>query len=183
MWDFIHLSSKSESACTSFCKISSSTTQKCEMRDALTGYKGLVGILLSQPEIAHNICESISTCPRRVSPLAWVSVSKIYSSATQKCEIRDGGTECEGVFGILLSKVGVAQIICESIYARPRRASPHARVSISILLLLKSAKWEMHSLNMKESSEYYYPKWRLFRKYVRVYPLVFEERVRFPEFL
>ena len=62
-------------------------------------------MLLSQLEIAQDIDESISTRPRRASALASLSVSKIKSSTTQKCEMKDTLTECEGVVGILLSKV------------------------------------------------------------------------------
>jgi len=51
-------------------EIYSSTTRKCEMRDALTEYEGAIGILLSQLEITQNIYESISTRPRRASALA-----------------------------------------------------------------------------------------------------------------
>ena len=50
--------------------INSSTTQKCEMRDALTEYDWVIGILLPQLEIAQNIYESTSTRPRRASALA-----------------------------------------------------------------------------------------------------------------
>jgi len=51
-------------------EINYSTTQKCEMRDALTEYDWVIGMSLSQLEIAQNICESISTRPRRARALA-----------------------------------------------------------------------------------------------------------------
>jgi len=88
-------------------EINSSTTQKCEMRHALTGYEGVVGILLSKVEITQRICESICACSQRASALARVSMNKINSSTTQKCEMRHALTEYEGVVGILLSKVEI----------------------------------------------------------------------------
>jgi len=51
-------------------------------------------------------------------------MNEINSSTTQKCEIRHVLTEYEGVTGILLSKVEILQIICESISTRLRRVSP-----------------------------------------------------------
>ena len=57
------------------------------MRDALTEYEGVIGILLSKVEIIQKICESISTRLRRASALSRVSVSQIYFSPAQKCEI------------------------------------------------------------------------------------------------
>jgi len=105
-------------------EINLSTTQKCEMRHALTEYEGVVGILLSEVEITQRICESICACPRRASALARVSMNEINSSTPQKCEMRHALTEYEGVIGILLSKAEVLQIICESISTRLRRASP-----------------------------------------------------------
>ena len=93
------------------------------MKNTLTEYEGVVGILLSKVEITQIICENISARPRRASALARVSMNEINSSTTQKCEIRHALTEYEGVTGILLSKVEILQIICESISTRPRRAS------------------------------------------------------------
>ena len=88
-------------------------------------------MLLSQLEIAQNIYESMSARLRRARALAWVSVNKIYSSTTQKCELKHSLIEYEGVVGILLSKVEIAQIICESMPTRPRRASVPVRVSMN----------------------------------------------------
>jgi len=94
------------------------------MKNTLTEYEGVVGILLSKVEITQIICENISARPRRASALARVSMNEINSSTTQKCEIRHALTEYEGVTGILLSKVEILHIICESISTRLRRVSP-----------------------------------------------------------
>jgi len=82
----------------------------------------VVGILLSKVEIAQIVCESISTCPRRASPHAWVSMNEINSSTSQKCEMRDALPGYEGMVRILLSQLEIAQNIYESKSTRPRRA-------------------------------------------------------------
>ena len=121
----------------------SSTTQKCELKDTLTEYEGVVGILLSKVEISQIICESIYARPQRACLLARVSMNEINSFTTQKCEMRDALTEYEGVIGILLSKVEILQIICESISTRLRRASPLSRVSVSQIYFSTTQKCEI----------------------------------------
>jgi len=93
------------------------------MKDTLTEYEGVVGILLSKVEIAQIICESMSARLRRASLSARVYMDQMNSSTTQKSEIRCALTEYEGAVEILLSQLEIAQNICESISTRPRRAS------------------------------------------------------------
>jgi len=89
------------------------------MRHALTEYEGVIGILLSKVEVLQKICESISPCLRRASPLSRVSVSKIYFSTTQKCEISVPVIVAQPLDAFTRNKMYSSHEICMSKYIYP----------------------------------------------------------------